>query len=109
MKVNSNIEQHFPMDDEIIVSKSRLSSIVSQFPNRTEVQATSKHELASSNENGNESNIVETKMKQTEDRKQVFSPIPSVPNSPTNSQVIFHPCPFLRYSSYEILMDIMNG
>ena len=101
MKVYSNIEEHFPMDDEIIVSKSRLSSVVSQFPNRTEVQATSKHELTSSHENGNESNVVETKMKQTEERKQNFVvnipglEIPSVTNSPSNSQVIFQPCPFL--------------
>lgn len=47
-------------------------------------------------------------MKQTEERKQNFVlnipglEIPSVANSPTNSQVIFQPCPFLRYSSYEI-------
>ena len=69
MKVNSNIEEQFPMDDEIIVSKSRLSSIVSQLPNRTEVQAKSEHEITSSHENGNESNVVETKMKQTEEKK----------------------------------------
>ncbi|MCH82188.1 disease resistance protein (CC-NBS-LRR class) family protein, partial [Trifolium medium] len=50
MKVSSTIEEQFPNDDvdEIIVSKSRLSSIASQFPSKgfphgTEVQATSGH------------------------------------------------------------------
>jgi len=34
MKVSSNIEDQFPKDDEILVSKSRLSSIVLQSPSR---------------------------------------------------------------------------
>lgn len=107
MKVNSNIEEQFPMDDEIIVSRSRLSSIVSQFPNGTEVQATSKHELTSSHKNGNESNVVETKMKQTEERKQEFVvnipglEIPSVANSPTISQELLNE----QSTSQQCLMD----
>ena len=34
MKVRSNIEQQFPKDDEILVSKSRPSSIESQCPSK---------------------------------------------------------------------------
>jgi len=34
MKVSSNIEDHFSKDDDILVSKSRPSSIASQFPSK---------------------------------------------------------------------------
>ncbi|MCH85735.1 NB-ARC domain disease resistance protein, partial [Trifolium medium] len=72
------------------VSKSRLSSIASQlpskdFPDATEVQTTSGHELSSSHENGIVSNnyeIVVTKMNATAEGKQEFVVnIPEVENS----------------------------
>jgi hypothetical protein len=76
------------------------------FPNGTEVESSSGHELTSSHGNGIESNIpgLETKMKQTAAKgKQEFVVkinglwIPSV----ANSEVIFKQCPFLRYSCHE--------
>ncbi|CAJ2640456.1 unnamed protein product [Trifolium pratense] len=60
-------------DDEITVSKSRLSSIASQLPSYgTEVQATSGHGLTSSHENDIDSNILgfETKRAQTAEGNQ---------------------------------------
>jgi hypothetical protein len=80
MKVSSNIEEQIPKDDDVRVSKSRLSSIASQlpskgFPDGTEVQTTSEHELSSSNENGIVSNnyeIEEIEMNATSEGKQEF-------------------------------------
>ncbi|GAU18659.1 hypothetical protein TSUD_124920 [Trifolium subterraneum] len=101
--VSSTIEQQFPKDGEIIVSKSRPSSTASQFPlvpskgfpEGSKDKATSGYELTSSQEeNGIESNIpgLDRKMKLTAEAKQEFVvnvsglEIPSVENSPTNSQ-----------------------
>jgi hypothetical protein len=111
VKVSSTIEEQFSNDDEQIVSKSRLSFNASQLPYKgflygIEVQATSGHELTFSHENDIDSNIpgLETKMKQTAKGKQEF--VVNVPRlveipSIANSDVIFKPFPFLRYSSYQ--------
>ncbi|KAK2442273.1 hypothetical protein QL285_013482 [Trifolium repens] len=79
MKVSSTMAKQFPKDDKIMVSKSRVFSVASQFPSKgfpygTEAQATSGHELTSSNKNGIESKIpgLEAKMKQTTKGKQEF-------------------------------------
>jgi len=122
MKVTSTNEEQVLKDDEIRISKSKLSSISSQFPSMPsqgfpfgpEVQATSAHdELTSSVKNGIEANkfeIVETKMNQTAEGKQEY--VVQVPgleiSSPTISQVIFKPCPFLRYSSFKIHSLLSN-
>jgi hypothetical protein len=109
MKISSTMEKQFSKDDEIIVSKSRVSSIASQFPSKgfpygTEAQATSGHELTSSHKNGIESKIpgLEAKMKQTTKGKQEFIVnihgvwIPSVASSEVNFKQ-YDP----SYSSYE--------
>jgi hypothetical protein len=98
MKVSSTMAKQFPKDDKIMVSKSRVFSVASQFPSKgfpygTEAQATSGHELTSSHKNGIESKIpgLEAKMKQTTKGKQEFIVnihgvwIPSV----ASSEVIF--------------------
>jgi hypothetical protein len=80
MKVRSNIKEQIPKEDDVRVSKSRLSSIASQlpskdFPDATEFQTTSEHELSSSHENGIVSNkyeIVETEMNATAGGKQEY-------------------------------------
>ena len=101
MKVSSKIVEQFPTDDDVRVSQSIPSK---GFADGTEVQATTEHELTSvdkryRDKNGIVSNVAETKIEQTEEANQEFVAsisglkITSVASSPTNSQVIFKPCP----------------